>query len=56
MLNLNRQCNFCGSSAQGKKMQPRTIGKELVTEVRYICPRCNRYFAKDMLRESKKSP
>lgn len=54
MLNLNRNCNFCGAHAQGKVQQPYDNGYEIVTEVRYQCPRCMNLFAKEIIKREPK--
>lgn len=55
MINLTRNCNFCGAASQGRIQPPYDNGFEVVTEVKYQCPRCVSMFAKEVIkREPKK--
>ncbi len=54
MLNLNRNCNFCGAATHGKVQPPYNNGHEIVTEVKYQCPRCMNMFAKEVIKREPK--
>jgi hypothetical protein len=55
MLNLSRNCSYCGAVAHGKIQPPYDNGSEIVTEARYQCPRCANLFAREIInREPKK--
>lgn len=55
MVNLTRNCSFCGAVAQGRLQPPYDNGFEIVTEAKYQCPRCMNLFAREVVkREPKK--
>lgn len=49
----SRQCNICRSQAQGR-LQTFDYGNEIVTEAKYICPRCGNLVAKEIVERKSK--
>jgi ribosome-binding protein aMBF1 (putative translation factor) len=53
MVNLTRRCRVCGSTVNARMITQDT-GTEIVTEARYVCPRCTNFVARETIKTEPK--